>query len=119
MSNVDLFNKNLVQFLDNLSKIIGIQYYTELIDKKKNNMTNILYLKNDILIDLFNKNIYKYKDDIIKENINILSEINKLELFEGLDITKILQNMSDKNKIIFWNYLKAFILLCEKHYYTL
>ena len=35
MSNVDLFNKNLVQFLDNLSKIIGIQYYTELIDKKK------------------------------------------------------------------------------------
>ena len=119
MTAVELFNKNLFKFLDNLSKIISIDYYTELIKKKTNNMQRILYIKNDILIDLFNKNIYIYKDDILHEDVNILSKINKLELFDGLDITTILENMNDENKTIFWNYLKVFTLLCEKHYYTL
>ena len=119
MTAVELFNKNLFKFLDNLSIIISIDYYTKLIEKKKNNMQKILYIKNDILIDLYNKNIYTYKDNILKEDVNILSKINKLELFDGLDITTILQNMNDENKTIFWNYLKVFTLLCEKHYYTL
>lgn len=119
MSAVELFNTNLFQFLDNLSKIISIDYYTELIEKKINNMQKILYIKNDILINLFNKNIYIYKNDILNEDVNILSKINKLELFDGLDITTILENMNNQNKTIFWNYLKVFILLCEKYYYTL
>ena len=119
MSAIELFNKNLVQFLDNLSKILSNDYYSKLIDEKKLNMSRILFLKNDILIELFKNNIYEYKDNILKEDISILPIINELELFNGLDIKSILENISDKNKSIFWNYMKAFILLCEKHYYTL
>ena len=119
MSTINIFNKNVFQFLDDLDKIISIDYYSKLISQKKVYIERVLLLKNDILIELFKKSIFIYKDNILKHDTSILSNINKLELFEGLNIEELLNHMSDENKNIFWNYLKAFILLCEKHYFTL
>ena len=36
MSTINLFNKNVFQFLDDLDKIISIDYYSKLISQKKN-----------------------------------------------------------------------------------
>ena len=119
MSLINLFNSNTLNFLDDLDKIINDNYYSKLISEKKQNINNVLLFKNDILLEVFNNNIYKYKDKILKEDSNILNDIGSLDMFVGLNIIDIVNKMSCENKIIFWKYLKTFVLLCEKYYYTL
>ena len=63
--------------------------------------------------------IYKnYKNDVFKENIYVLEIINDI-LIKELNLVNIYNKLKKKNKTIIWNYLKIFIILYEKYYFTL
>lgn len=116
MKYLELLNKNILYLyidLYNFSNKSELEYSTlfEIKDTIKNN--------NLYFIDIFKESIYEnYKEHISNENINILPIINKL-LIKNYDLLKIYNKLKKKNKIIIWNYLKIFIILYEKYYFTL
>ena len=116
MKYLELLNQNILYLyidLYNFSDKSELQY-------------NILFkieniIKNDNLyfMNIFKEDIYNNcKDEILKENINILSVINEI-LIKEFDLLKIYNKLKKKNKVIIWNYLKIFIILYEKYYFTL
>ena len=116
MNYLELLNQNLIYLyidLFNFSDKSELKYNTLF------KIENIIKNNNLYFINIIKENIYEiYKDDILNENINILEKISNI-LIVNFDLLKIYKKVNQKNKIIIWNYLKIFIIICEKYYFTL
>ena len=115
MNYLEILNNNIIYLyidLFNFSDKSELKYNT-LFEIK-----NIIQNNKKYFIDIIG-NIYKnYKNDIFKENIYILEIINYI-LIKEFDLVNIYNKLKKKNKTIIWNYLKIFIILYEKFYFTL
>ena len=116
MNHLQLLNQNIIYFyidLFNSSDKSELKYNTLF------EIQNII--KNDKLyfVNIIKEHIYEnYKNDILEENINVLEILNNV-LVQNFDLIKIYNKVKKKNKKIIWDYLKIFIVLYEKHYFTL
>lgn len=113
-NNVDLFNKNIINFLKNLCNIIDNRNIQNQIINNISTIQSILYINNTFFIKKFRKDIYIYKDNIYNEDIKIIDIFDKLNFIPSIKIKDVWNNLNNNNKDICWKYFKAFILLCEK-----
>ena len=102
---IDLYNKNNKNNKNNKKEII-------------NNILIILKTKKTHFISIIKNKLLKYKKYILSENIDILKKINNL-FVDNFDLEEIYNNLNKNDKNIIWTYLKIFIILCEKYYFTL
>lgn len=116
MNYLQLLNQNIIYFyidLFNSSDKSELKYSTLF------EIQNII--KNDELyfVNIIKERIYEnYKNDILEENINVLEILDNV-LVQNFDLIKIYNKVKKKNKKIIWDYLKIFVVLYEKHYFTL
>lgn len=116
MNYLQLLNQNIIYFyidLFNSSDKSELKYNTLF------EIQNII--KNDELyfVNIIKERIYEnYKNDILEENINVLEILDNV-LVQNFDLVKIYNKVKKKNKKIIWDYLKIFVVLYEKHYFTL
>ena len=109
MNKIEILNKKIIEFLDFLNSIINNSNITEM----KTRVTLGLLYDTNIVYNMFSEYITKYKYDIINNNEMVLYELqihifqNKIQLYE------LWKNISKKNKIIIFKYLKVFLLLIE------
>ena len=115
MSTTDLFNSNLLQFLYNLQNTLENIEYKKQIIIKLNRLKTLISINKNVIIALFKQNILQYKDDILYENIDVLKDLNKLSIFNEIELEKIWNIMDIENQQISWNYLKTFVLLSNNY----
>lgn len=115
MSTTDLFNSNLIQFLYNLQNTLeNIELKNQIIIKL-HTLKNLIRINKNVVIALFKQNILQYKDEILYENTYILKELNKLSIFNEIELEQIWNTMNIENQQISWNYLKTFVLLSNNY----
>lgn len=113
-NNISLFNTKVLEYLSFINNL--------LIDKKmkKNLITYIskikigLLMDNLILMNLFKKYIYIYKNEINDKNKLILNKMEEYLFENKIKITDIWDTIEEKDKETIWKYLKVFVLLCDQ-----
>ena len=103
---MDKFNKNLEQFIKNLSKITEDKTFLEYYDFSNPGDT---YLK------MFYANCAKNSNDIANKDEVVFSEENTI--LDNINFNKIWNsdNVSDDNKEIIWNYLHTLYIFAYEH----
>tara|TARA_Y100000741_G_scaffold294995_2_gene235496 strand:- start:120 stop:470 length:351 start_codon:yes stop_codon:yes gene_type:complete len=116
MNDLQLLNKNIIYFyidLFNSSDKSELKYSTLF------EIQNIIKNEELYFVNIIKEHIYEnYKNDILEENINVLEILDNV-LVLNFDLIKIYNKVKKKNKKIIWDYLKIFVVLYEKHYFTL
>ena len=112
MSIINIFNNNVLHFLLQLNKITN----SDIFDNNINKCKIIINVNNKLLINTFYKNIYIHNNLIHNKNDNILYKLQKLNIFDNINLINIWNNLSDEDKNKCWEFLDVFILLCDKYY---
>tara|TARA_B110001450_G_C17509173_1_gene435667 strand:- start:191 stop:541 length:351 start_codon:yes stop_codon:yes gene_type:complete len=115
MSTTDLFNSNLLKFLYNLQNTLENIKHKKQIIIKLNTLKNLIHINKNVIIVLFKQNILQYKDHILYENMDVLKDLNKLSIFNKIELEDIWNTMDIENQQISWNYLKTFVLLSNNY----
>lgn len=117
MSFLKIFNKKLVEFLEDLLTI-----YPDDRDLKKAKMGLPMLTQTNprLTVEYFKANILPHKDQIMnKDSDGLLKLANeKLEQDQlGAVFSKInqkYQEMSDANREVVWKYAQVLVMLCER-----
>ena len=114
MSLVNLFNKNIICFLTDLSNIVNDKNTQNTLIDNIDNINSIIYINKNICVNKFYNELFKFKNDIMNENELIIQYLHKINFFDSVDIITIWNNMNLLNKQTCWKYLKTFVILTEK-----
>ena len=99
---MEKFNKNLEQFIRNLSKINGDENYLEHYD-----FTD----PGDKYLNIFYKNCNKFSNDIANKDEIIFSEENTI--LDNINFNKIWNSdLTDEDRSVLWISIQAWILYC-------
>tara|TARA_Y100000591_G_scaffold268365_1_gene242570 strand:+ start:2256 stop:2612 length:357 start_codon:yes stop_codon:yes gene_type:complete len=113
-NNISLFNTKVLEYLSFINDLLIDKKTKKKLFTYTNKIKIGLLMDNLILMNLFKKYIYIYKNDINDKNKVILNKMEE-HLFENkIKITDIWDTIEEKNKETIWKYLKVFILLCEQ-----
>tara|TARA_B000000565_G_scaffold255828_1_gene238201 strand:+ start:485 stop:841 length:357 start_codon:yes stop_codon:yes gene_type:complete len=114
MSLIQTFNKNIINFMKDLSNIVDNKEISNIFIDNIKNIQSVIYFNKYIFINKFYIDLYKYKNDIINENELVIEYLDKINFFDSVKLVIIWNRMNITNKQICWKYLKTFILLTEK-----
>ena len=115
MNYLNLLNNNIIYLyidLFNFSDKSELEYNILF------EIENIIENHEKYFLDIIQYIYENHKNDVFKENIYVLKIINDI-LIKELNLVNIYNKLKKKNKTIIWNYLKIFIILYEKYYFTL
>jgi len=102
---MEKFNKNLEQFIRNLTKINVDENYLEHYD-----FTD----PGDKYLNIFYKNCGKFSNDIANKDEIIFSEENTI--LDNIDFNKIWNsNLTDEDRSVIWNYLHTLYIFAYEH----
>ena len=113
-STITLFNNKIIEYLQFLNTIVDDAYFQKKITKFINKIYVGIVLDEFVVFDLFKKNLYKYKKNIIDNDVKIISHIEEHLFKNKITISDKWECINDENKKTWWKYLKVFILLYEK-----
>lgn len=114
--NIMLFNNKIIEYLEFLNIIIDDKCFQKKITKFINKIYFGIVIDKFILLNLFKKNLYKYKINIIENDVKIITYIEEYLFEKKITISDKWDYINDENKKIWWKYLKIFVLLYEKIY---
>lgn len=127
------FNLNILYFYIDLLNFSKIKNKKELLNKiiyiiNNNNYDITLYFINIIKLNLYNYKTLILNDNNIIFNDELLEHINNIfiniiynqNIFNyKVHFKDIYNTLNIKNKTIIFNYIKIFVILCDKYYFSL
>lgn len=112
-TNINIFNDRIYEFVDFLETLTNDCYVKKKLKKYSSRLKLAECVDKSYALNLFEENLYKYKDRIFDKDTTILHKFQEILFENKIKISEMWKYLSEENKEIIWKYLKIFILLCD------
>ena len=112
-TNINIFNDRIYEFVDFLETLTNDCYVKKKLKKYSSRLKLAECVDKSYALNLFEENLYKYKEDIFKKDTKVLLKFQAILFENKIELSKIWKYLDTKDKETVWKYLKVFILLCD------
>lgn len=112
-NNINIFNERIYEFVNFLDTLTNDAYVKRKLQKYSSRLKLAECVDKSYALNLFEENLYKYKDRIFNKDTTILHQFQEILFENKIKISEMWKYLSVEDKETIWKYLKIFILLCD------
>jgi len=112
-TNINIFNDRIHEFVHFLETLTTDCYVKKQLKKYSSKLKLAEYVDKSYALNLFEENLYKYKEEIFKKDTKILLEFQEILFENKIELSQIWKYLNTEDRETIWKYLKVFILLCD------